>query len=48
MGRFLLVILWVYGIILASGFWSTLFAVLLPIWSWYLAVEHLVTKFGLL
>jgi hypothetical protein len=31
---------WVTGIVVAKGFWSTLFAVIIPIWSWYLAIEH--------
>lgn len=48
MGKAILVIMWVYGIILAKGFISTLFAVFLPLWAWYLAVEHLVIKFGLI
>jgi hypothetical protein len=40
--------LWVFGIILAHGFWSTLFAIFVPLWSWCLAIEHLVRHFGLI
>lgn len=39
---------WVFGIVIAKGFWSTFFAVIIPLWSWYLAIEHLATKFGVL
>lgn len=31
--------LWMAGVVLAHGFWSTLFAVLLPPWGWYLTRE---------
>jgi hypothetical protein len=33
------------GIVLAKGFWSTLFAVIIPLWSYYLVVEHIVLKY---
>lgn len=33
---------WVLGAVLAKGFWSTLFAVLLPPWGWYLIVEWMI------
>ena len=38
------VILWLMGIVLAKGFWSTLFAVFIPLWSWYLVAEGIVEK----
>lgn len=31
---------WVTGIIIAKGFWSTLIAFCIPFWAWYLAIEH--------
>jgi uncharacterized membrane protein len=34
------VIIWIAGIIIAKGFWSTLFAVFLPPWGWYLVIER--------
>jgi len=33
-------ILWVVGIVLAHGFWSTFFAIFFPLWAWYLTIEH--------
>lgn len=39
------ILAWVTGIVLAKGFWSTLFAVILPLWSFYLVVEQLVIKY---
>lgn len=33
------------GIVLAKGFWSTLFAVFIPFWSYYLVAEQIVEKF---
>jgi hypothetical protein len=38
-------VLWLIGIILAKGFWSTFFAVIFPLWSWYLVAERVVEKF---
>ena len=35
-------IAWMGGVVLANGFWSTLLAVILPFWAWYLTVEHLL------
>jgi hypothetical protein len=36
---------WVAGIVIAHGFWSTFFAVLIPFYSWYLLIERLVERF---
>ena len=36
---------WLAGIALAKGFWSTLIAIIFPLWAYYLLVEHLVNKF---
>jgi len=30
---------WVIGIVLAKGFWSTTFALFIPLWAWYLTAE---------
>jgi uncharacterized membrane protein len=34
--------IWVAGVVIANGFWSTLFAVFIPFWSFYLVVERLL------
>jgi hypothetical protein len=39
---------WVAGIVIANGFWSTFFAVILPLWAFYLDVELLLMHFHLL
>jgi len=38
-----LTILWLLGIIIAKGFWSTFFAVIIPIYGWYLFLERIFT-----
>jgi hypothetical protein len=40
-----IIIWWITGIVLAKGFWSTLFAAAIPFWSFYLVVEQLVVKY---
>lgn len=35
-------IAWMAGIVLANGFWSTLLAIVFPVWAWYLTAEHLL------
>lgn len=37
---------WIYGIILANGFVSTLVAVLFPFWAWYLVIEKIAIVNG--
>jgi len=37
--------LWLTGIVLAKGFWPTFFAVLVPIYSWFLVAATLVDKY---
>lgn len=45
-GRVLLIAAWVSGIVIANGFWSTFFAVIIPFWAWYLVAEKLLQHFG--
>ena len=42
------IVVWVFGIVLAKGFWSTFFAVIFPLWAWYLVIEFAAHKYGLL
>jgi len=42
-----LILWWLTGIVIAQGFWQTVFA-LFPLYSYYLVVEHFLTKFNLL
>lgn len=39
--------MWVAGIVIAKGFWSTFFAVIFPLWAWYLVIEQVVIKYFL-
>jgi hypothetical protein len=32
--------IWITGIVVAKGVWSTFFAVIIPFWSWYLTIEY--------
>lgn len=49
-GVFTIVILlwWALGIVVAKGFWSTLFAYVFPPWAGYLAIELLYNRFLLI
>jgi hypothetical protein len=40
--NFTLLLGWISGIVLAHGFWSTLFAIFIPFWAWYLTTELLI------
>jgi len=42
----LVLMAWIVGIVLAKGFWSTLFAVMLPPWALYLVAERIVIAAG--
>lgn len=46
--KLILTVIWVCGIIIAKGFWSTFFAIFIPLWSWYLAIEAGLKYFGVL
>lgn len=39
---------WVIGVVLAKGFWSTLVAIFIFPWAWYLTAEMLLIRFGLI
>jgi hypothetical protein len=46
-GSALLIILYVYGLVIVKGFWAMAVAIIVPIYSWYLAIEQLAKYFGL-
>ena len=37
---------WLIGIVLSKGFWSCLFALCVPPYAWYLAVEKIMLVNG--
>ena len=37
---------WVCGVVISNGFWSTLFAAIIPFWAWYLVAERALTMAG--
>lgn len=43
--KLVLLIAWIAGVVLAKGFWSTFFAVIIPFWAYYLVIEMLVERF---
>ena len=45
--QLLLLVAWVAGIVIAKGFWSVFFAVIIPLWSYYLVVEQLMLRYFL-
>jgi hypothetical protein len=42
------VVVWIAGIVIAKGFWSTFFAIFVPIWAWYLVIERLLITYGII
>lgn len=38
---------WIAGVVIAKGFWSVFFAIIIPFYSWYLVIEKLMIKFSL-
>jgi len=43
--NFLAVIYWIAGIVIAKGFWSTFFAIIFPLWAYYLLLERLIQQY---
>lgn len=41
-------LLWMMGVAIAKGFWSTFIAIILPFYSWYLVVEAWLYRFNIL
>ena len=41
--RIAILIAWIYGLVLAKGFISTFFALVCPLWAFYLVVEKVVS-----
>jgi len=37
--RLIVASIWIIGIVIAKGFWSTFFAVIFPLWDLYLVLE---------
>jgi hypothetical protein len=40
------VLIWLSGIVVATGFWSTTFTIVIPPYAWYLSVEHFMRLLG--
>lgn len=41
-------VLWIAGVVIANGFWSTFFAIIFPLWALYLVAERVLVKTGIL
>jgi hypothetical protein len=41
----LFTLMWIAGIVIAKGFWSTFFAIVVPLWAYYLVVEQALIKY---
>ena len=46
LGHLLWISAWVFGIAAASGFWSTLFAVIFPPWGWIVLAGKALAAWG--
>ena len=42
LAQFAALLLYLAGLVIAQGFWSTLFALIFPPYSWYLVVEQVL------
>jgi hypothetical protein len=40
--------IWIAGIVVAKGFWSTLFAICIPFWAYYLVIEKVLITYGVI
>jgi hypothetical protein len=38
----LVIMAWLAGVVLSKGFWSCLFAIVIPPYAWYLVVEKVM------
>lgn len=45
--RLIILIGWISGLVIAKGFWSTLFAII-PFYAWYLAIERMMQYYGVI
>lgn len=39
-------IVWIAGVVIAKGFWSTVFCIFFFPWSWYLVIEKVMVGLG--
>lgn len=46
--QFCFALMWISGIVLAKGFWSTFFAIFFAPWGWYLFAEAILKHFGVI
>ena len=44
--RLIFIIMWICGIVIAKGFWSTFFSVLIFPYGWYLVIEKIMIFYG--
>lgn len=45
--QLLLILLWLAGIVIAKGFWSTFFSIIFLPYSWYLVIEKIILYYGI-
>lgn len=45
---FVAAFLWITGLVLAKGFWSTFFALIFPPWGWYLIIFTTLMHYGVI
>ena len=43
-----LILFWIAGIVLAKGFWSTFFSIVLVPYGWYLVIEKILIMYGII
>jgi len=45
LANLILLFTWIAGIVIAQGFWSTFFAIIVPFWSYYLVIARIVERY---
>lgn len=45
LANIILLFTWIAGIVIAQGFWSTFFAIIVPLWSYYLVIARIVERY---
>lgn len=46
--KLIIFIVWIAGLVIAKGFWSTFFALFFIPWGWYLIIERLLIINGVI
>jgi len=46
--QIIMALIWMTGVVISKGFWSTFFCIVFPPWSWYIVVEKALIIQGII